>query len=107
MRVGVLAKGLLLHERLDVQLVVLCQGNTNLFFIPDVCLITFNTSSFALFVHCLHIYFLDRPTTQLLERVSSKLPEQMTVSNSYRLRLTVIKFVQKHCFSSKSFNFYL
>lgn len=26
MRVGVLAKGLLLHERLDVDLVVLCQG---------------------------------------------------------------------------------
>ena len=105
MRVGVLAKGLLLHERLDVQLVVLCQGNTNLFFIPDLCLITFSTSIFALFVHCLHIYFLDRPTTQLLERVSSKLPEQMTVSNCYSL--TVIKFVQKQCFPSKYFNFYL
>ena len=26
MRVGVLAKGLLLHERLDVDLVVLCHG---------------------------------------------------------------------------------
>jgi len=26
MRVGVLAKGLLLHERLDVNLVVLCHG---------------------------------------------------------------------------------
>ncbi|XP_028398966.1 zinc finger RNA-binding protein-like isoform X2 [Dendronephthya gigantea] len=45
MRVGVLAKGLLLHERLDVQLVVLCQ---------------------------------DRPTVQLLERVSTKLPDQLT-----------------------------
>lgn len=29
MRVGVLAKGLLLHERLDVELVVLCQGKRN------------------------------------------------------------------------------
>jgi len=28
MRVGVLAKGLLLHERLDVNLVVLCHGET-------------------------------------------------------------------------------
>ena len=30
MRVGVLAKGLLLHERLDVNLVVLCHGETKL-----------------------------------------------------------------------------
>ena len=29
MRVGVLAKGLLLHERLDVNLVVLCHGKNN------------------------------------------------------------------------------
>lgn len=28
MRVGVLAKGLLLHERLDVDLVVLCHGES-------------------------------------------------------------------------------
>ena len=33
MRVGVLAKGLLLHERLDVDLVVLCHGKK-----PTVCL---------------------------------------------------------------------
>ncbi|XP_046857995.1 zinc finger RNA-binding protein-like isoform X3 [Xenia sp. Carnegie-2017] len=45
MRVGVLAKGLLLHKRLDVELVVLCQ---------------------------------DRPTTQLLERVFQKIPDQLT-----------------------------
>ena len=32
MRVGVLAKGLLLHERLDVNLVVLCHGEEKFFF---------------------------------------------------------------------------
>ena len=31
MRVGVLAKGLLLHERLDVDLVVLCHGEFQYF----------------------------------------------------------------------------
>ena len=30
MRVGVLAKGLLLHERLDVNLVVLCHGKKSI-----------------------------------------------------------------------------
>ena len=31
MRVGVLAKGLLLHEKLDVELVVLCNGMYTLY----------------------------------------------------------------------------
>ena len=40
MRVGVLAKGLLLHERLDVDLVVLCHGK-KLSFLPFVILSKF------------------------------------------------------------------
>ena len=39
MRVGVLAKGLLLHERLDVDLVVLCHGKKLFFTYPQTLII--------------------------------------------------------------------
>ena len=45
MRVGVLAKGLLLHERLDVDLVVLCHGKNNYFL---------STSFVVLSIVCVH-----------------------------------------------------
>ena len=41
MRVGVLAKGLLLHERLDVNLVVLCHGEEKFFFIVRIIIDSF------------------------------------------------------------------
>lgn len=44
MRVGVLAKGLLLHERLDVDLVVLCHGKKQtLYLVPQTNFLNFNS----------------------------------------------------------------